>query len=86
MPVRVDFLGTARGRTRVSHITLAAQPLEGILNELRNHFPKLGEILPSAQFKGFVLISRNGQDFISDPNETIKDGETLLIIGADAGG
>jgi sulfur-carrier protein len=91
MTIRVEFFGIARQRAGVSEITLEA-PASGmqfaeVLSELGRKLPEFSrELLVAGGLHASLVANLDGQRFISDPSTLISDGQSVLILSADAGG
>ena len=91
MVVRVEFYGIPRSRTGVAQTTLefAAAPitLAHLVAELAARFPDFGtDCVESDSLARTCVANINGERFVGVANATIRDGETVLIMSADAGG
>jgi len=91
MAIRVEFYGIARQRAGQSQIDLDA-PADGLnfgaaLAELAQRLPPLGrELISGSRLNASLAANLDGMRFISDPATRIRDGQSLLILSADAGG
>ena len=92
MGIRVEFYGLARQRAGVSEIELALGNRETTLGDV---LERIGAAARSFGESGLVAGGRldptlaanlDGQRFVSDPATPIRDGQSLLILSADAGG
>jgi sulfur-carrier protein len=91
MAIRVELYGIARQRAGLSEITLDAPPgglrLGEALVQLTRRLPLLGsELIRGSQLNASLAANLDGMQFISDPATSIRDGQSLLILSADAGG
>ncbi len=91
MLVRVEFYGIPRQRAGVSHtdlqIPLALVTLRDVLLELARRFPKLADdCFEDERLKTEYIANRNGDQFMSANDGPLCDGDSLLILSADAGG
>jgi molybdopterin converting factor small subunit len=89
MPIRVEFYGLARQRAGVPalELDLKGQTLGGVLAELAAQLPVFGrECIAGGQLTDALSANLDGQRFISDPKTPVRDGQSLLILSADAGG
>lgn len=91
MAVRVEFYGIARQRAGTSCLVLEmSQPvisLGAALEQVAGALPSFardcviaGSLLPS------LAANLDGEQFVSDLSMPIRDGQSLLILSADAGG
>ena len=85
--VRVEFFGLARTRAGVEAVDVDAGTLGDVVAQLSERFP----VLAAACFEGGTvnrnwLFSLNGRVFTREPSAALSDGDTLLLLSADAGG
>jgi sulfur-carrier protein len=91
MAIRIEFYGIARERAGKSELTLdprAAQlALGDLLNQIALQIPKLGqELIAGGELHPSLTANLDGQSFVRDPQAMIRDGQSILILSADAGG
>jgi molybdopterin converting factor small subunit len=91
MPIRIELYGIARRRAGVEQATFEATAegarLGDLLRELQARYPALApECLADGRLQRGFVANRNGEQFLSDPNAMLDDGDVLLILSADAGG
>ena len=91
MPIRVEFFGIPRQRAGVSEVTLPCEEpvvrLEEVLNALEVRFPELcRDCLQHGGLRAGYTLNVRGERFARDPEELIRDGDTLLFMSTDAGG
>lgn len=91
MSIRVELFGIARRRAGVDHVWLnvnsAGSSLGELLGELARRFPSFAEAcLDGERLRRGFVANQNGDRFVSDPSTKLQDGDTLLIMSADAGG
>jgi sulfur-carrier protein len=91
MAIRVEFYGIARQRAGVSELALdvpaGAMRLGDALAEVRGQLPQLGaELVSGSRLHESLTANLDGIRFVSDPATLIRDGQSLLILSADAGG
>jgi len=91
MAIRVEFYGIARQRAGVGEVRLELEshqaPLADVLRRLAERLPALGhELLIQGRLHESLMANLDGQRFVSDPATPIGDGQSLLILSADAGG
>lgn len=91
MDLRVEFYGIARQRAGVPHVALELPGPESTLAEalrqLADRLPDFGrECLESGRLRTTLAANLGGERFVSDPALVIRDGQSLLILSADAGG
>jgi sulfur-carrier protein len=91
MAIRVELFGIARQRAGVSEILVQpplGQPsLANVLQQLAVQLPALGsELIVGGRLHKSLAANLDGVQFISNPETAIRDGQSLLILSADAGG
>ena len=91
MNVRVEFFGIPRERTGTPETNIEvrgdAARLSDVFSELVNRYPRLAETcFESGRLRPEFRASIDGQRFVSDPDETVRTGEVILFMSADAGG
>lgn len=89
MRIRVEFFGIPRSRAGVAsweqEQDVASISVARVLELVAIAFPNLREDLEHANGR-HIAISVNGERFVSDWQETLVDGDSLLLLSADAGG
>ena len=89
MPIRVEFYGIARQRAGVPAVELATSgaTLNQVLLEVAAQLPVFGQAcIASGTLAATLAANLDGERFISDPATPIRNGQSLLILSADAGG
>lgn len=91
MAIRVEFYGIARQLAGVSELSLAlpetAAPLGDVLHQIAARLPELSrELVVNGRLHESLVANLGGARFIHDPKTLIHDGQSLLILSADAGG
>jgi molybdopterin converting factor small subunit len=88
MSVRVEFFGIPRERAGVDAIELRdPRTLGQALGMLRGQLPELAaSCLDDGRLKAGYLANLNGERFTTDPAATLRPGDAVLILSADAGG
>ena len=84
--MRVELLGVPRERAGVAEIELQADTLGQLLVALAVRFPSLGELIVADRLQSSLVANLNGDRFVSDPRTQLKEGDSVLILSADAGG
>ena len=92
MAIQVEFFGIPRARAGVACATTmegrSAATLAEVLTDVADRFPEFAADCMVEQGKlreGFV-VSVDGQCFVSNDQVTITQGQSVLILSADAGG
>ncbi len=91
MNVKVELFGVPRARAGVSQVDLEfpddQTSLGEVLTALVRMFPNLaGECILEAGLASGYTANRDGEAFVRDVGAKILDGQSLLIMSADAGG
>ena len=84
--MRVELLGVPRERAGVAELELQAETLGQLLVALAVRCPALGELITADRLQPFVVANLNGDRFVSDPRTPLREGDSVLILSADAGG
>ena len=84
--MRVELLGVPRERAGVAEVELRADTLGQLLVALAVRFPSLGELIIADRLRPSVVANLNGDQFVSDPNTQLSEGDSVLILSADVGG
>lgn len=85
--ISVEFFGVARSRAGVASVTLAADCLREVLVQLQDHLPSLAELcIDNGELSPGWLLNINGAAFTRDLSTSLSDGDSVLLMPADAGG
>tara|TARA_R110002072_G_scaffold295170_1_gene465911 strand:- start:24724 stop:24975 length:252 start_codon:yes stop_codon:yes gene_type:complete len=83
----LEFFGVARSRANTAEVTLDAECLQDVLSEVCEQFPSLAELcVIDRELASGWLLNVNGTVFTRDLKTTLHDGDSVLLIPADAGG
>lgn len=91
MAIRVEFFGIARQRAGVGQVDVVAvddrMRLGDVLLAVGGRFPRLAAdcLLGDRPRPGFI-VNLGGQQFVSQPEAIVRDGDCVLLLSADAGG
>ncbi|MCA9153455.1 MAG: MoaD/ThiS family protein [Planctomycetales bacterium] len=91
MSVQVEFYGIARQRAGVAScqipLTDECTTLGAVLRELATRFPAFGQrCCEQDRLRSDYIANLGGEQFVRDSDTPICQGQTLLILSADAGG
>jgi len=87
MTVRVEFYGIARRRSGVESLDVEAANLGELFAQVAERLPALSTTcFANGRLKDGYLANINGQQFASAVETPLDDGDTVLILSADAGG
>ena len=84
--MHVELLGVPRERAGIAELDLQASTLGELLVALAVRFPSLGELITTDRLPASVVANLNGDRFVSDPATRLSEGDSVLILSADAGG
>lgn len=85
--IRLELYGVPRARAGASELTVPARTLGEALAELERRLPVLRDVcVIGGRLKPGYLVNINGQRFTSDVATPLADGDSILILSADAGG
>ncbi len=77
----------ARSRTNVAAATLDVDNLREVVSYIQTQFPSLAELcIDNGQLASDWLLNVNGTAFTRDLSTELNDGDSVLLIPADAGG
>ena len=87
MVVQVELFGIPRARAGVEKTTASGSSLGDVLEDLANRFPALAETcIDFRNLRSGYTANLSGQQFVTDPDTPLNDGDTLLLLNIDAGG
>lgn len=91
MIVGVEFYGIARQRAGVDRLAVAlADPdatLAAVLQSIGEKLPDFAaHCLDRGRLHPSLAANLDGERFVTDPETIVHDGQSLLILSADAGG
>ena len=85
--MRIELFGIARRRAGTDAVEVEAATLREAVHGLGRACPGLvPEVVEDGRLTGACLASLNGDRFVSDGDTALKEGDTLLILGSQAGG
>ena len=84
--MHVELLGLPRERAGVAELELEADTLGQLLMALAVRFPSFSELIVADRLQPSFTANLNGDRFISDPRTRLSEGDSVLILSADAGG
>ena len=84
--MHVELLGLPRERAGVAELELEAGTLGQLLRALAVRFPSFSELIVADRLQPSFIANLNGDRFISDPRTRLSEGDSVLILSADAGG
>ena len=85
--MRIELYGIARARAGQEAVDVSAQSLGEAMHALADACPGLvPEVVADGRLTNGYLASLNGERFLSDEAAPLGESDTLLILGAQAGG
>ncbi|MGQ0612598.1 MAG: MoaD/ThiS family protein [Planctomycetaceae bacterium] len=85
--ITVELFGIARARAGSARVEVEARTLGEALAALVRACPGLEpEVVLGGALTEHYVVSRNGEEFVTQGGTRLAEGETLLILGAQAGG
>jgi molybdopterin converting factor small subunit len=84
--MHVELLGVPRERAGVAELDLPADSLGQLLVALAARFPSLSDLIVEDRLQSSLVANLNGDRFVSDPTTKLREGDSVLILSADAGG
>ena len=84
--VTVEFFGIPRLRAGRAELDLPLGTVGETLAAVERTCPGLTGLVQSGKLAPQYLLSINGQRFDAGPGETLRGGDRLLLLSADAGG
>jgi len=85
--VRIELFGVARLRAGTDLIEVEAGNLAAALHALAEAYPTLvPEVIAAGRLTESYVANLNGHTFLSDGGTRLAQDDTLLILGAHAGG
>lgn len=90
MAIRVEFYGLARQRAGVGEIEIAPAAaglrLCDVLAEVAGRLPGLATSIQAGRLDATLAANLDGSRFVTEGGTMIADGQSLLLLSADAGG
>ncbi len=87
MLIEVEFFGIPRARAGVAKTTASGNSLGDVLAGLAARFPDLAETcIDARRLRAGYTANLGGERFVTDPETTFREGDTLLLLNFDAGG
>lgn len=87
MQITVELYGIPRSRAGVEKTVATGSCLGDVLADLAARFPHLAETcIEGNRLRPGYTANLRGERFVTDPETTLTDGDTLLLLTLDAGG
>jgi molybdopterin converting factor small subunit len=84
--ITVEFFGVPRLRAGRAELTVTARTVAELLTAIRAACPQLGDVISENDLSPHYLLSLNGNRFLTEPGQSLKTGDRVLLLSADAGG
>jgi molybdopterin converting factor small subunit len=85
--VTVEFYGVPRAQARRREVRVAAATAAEALAGVAAMCPALAGVCDKeGQLNPHFLLSLDGEHFVTDLTQTLKAGDRLVLLSADAGG
>ena len=85
--VTVELFGIPRARAGVAVTTAKGRFLGEVLAELATRFPLLAQTcIDGHQLRPGFTANIGGNQFVTDPETPLSNGDTILLLSLDAGG
>jgi len=83
----VEMFGIARHRAGVPRVDVDAATVGDALHQLVAQYPAVAEAcFDQGQLRPEYTLNLNGEQFVSDMKLSLRSGDCLLLLSADAGG
>jgi len=87
MSVKIELFGIPRARAGVAEATSNGDCLGEVLVELAVRYPELAATcIDGKNLRPGYAVNLRGERFVTDPETSLCNGDTLLLLGLDAGG
>lgn len=87
MNVSIELYGVARLRAGRDRVRVSGGTLLAALGALEAACPALaGVLIEDGRLTRHYKVSINGREFVSDPARPLAEGDTLILLSAEAGG
>jgi len=87
MQVAVELFGIPRTRAGVARTTAVGKCLGDVLADLSARYPQLADsCIDGRCLRPGFTANVGGQRFVTDPQTTLEEGDTVLLLSLDAGG
>jgi len=87
MQITVELFGIPRARAGVDKTIASGSCLGEVLTDLAAKFPQLAETCIEGRcLRPGYTANLRGEQFITDPETVLGEGDTLLLLNLDAGG
>ena len=87
MQINIELFGIPRVRAGVTTTTAEGNTLGEVLADLAARFPELAATcIDGHHLRPGFTANLDGQQFVTEPNTHLADGDRLLLLSLDAGG
>ena len=86
--IPVEFYGIPRQRAGTARAVTAGATLGAVLADLAERFPDFADecLTSDGGLRAAYIVNIGGDRFVHDPSTPLVEGDTVLILSADAGG
>lgn len=84
--VTIELYGVPRLRAGREAVDVEARSIGEALERLVEVCPKLESVAEGGRLRPHYIVAVNGVQLTADAGHPLRDGDTLVLIAADAGG
>ena len=89
--ITVEFFGIPRQRVGQAEVSVSLGNDQGtlaeLLGQLSQEFSEFGDsCIVDRRLDPLYIANRDGEEFLTDPEAILSDGDRILILSSDAGG
>lgn len=87
MSIRLEFYGVARRRAGRESLAVNAETVAEALREALVVAPGLSECCTAeGRLRAGYIVNLNGREFLHNTEARVAEGDSILLLSADAGG
>lgn len=87
MQIAVELFGIPRARAGTAATSAVGENLGDVLADLAKRFPQLAEsCIDGRELRTGYIANLGAQQFVTEPDTPLNEGDTLLLLSLDAGG
>lgn len=84
--VTVEFYGIPRRRAGRTELPVPAGTVAEVLAAVERACPALAGLMDGGHLAPYYLLSLHGQRFVTDLADSLRGGDRIILLSADAGG
>jgi hypothetical protein len=85
--ITFELYGMPRIHAGIARVQVKAATVGAAVETLGRVCPALeGSVLSGARVHPAYMLSLNGERFVTDPAQALREGDALLLLAADVGG